>query len=80
MRRSKAHNVYMSRQALDIFIALKTCAEPVVAPTAILDKAVAVAIAMLLEPGKRCFDVRPQPPKRRNITRRSSKFRTTSRS
>jgi integrase len=26
MKRSKAHNVYLSRQALDIFIALKTCA------------------------------------------------------
>jgi integrase len=26
MKRSKAHNVYMSRQVLDIFIALKTCA------------------------------------------------------
>ncbi len=26
MRRSKAHNVYLSQQALDIFIALKTCA------------------------------------------------------
>ncbi|RWE05400.1 MAG: DUF4102 domain-containing protein [Mesorhizobium sp.] len=25
MKRSKAHNVYLSRQALDIFIALKTC-------------------------------------------------------
>lgn len=25
MKRSKAHNVYMSRQVLDIFIALKTC-------------------------------------------------------
>src|SRR5579864_9703295 len=27
MKRSKAHNVYLSRQTLDIFIALKTCAE-----------------------------------------------------
>ena len=26
MKRSKAHNVYLSRQVLDIFIALKTCA------------------------------------------------------
>ena len=26
MKRSKAHNVYMSQQALDIFVALKTCA------------------------------------------------------
>ncbi len=26
MKRSKAHNVYLSTQALDIFIALKTCA------------------------------------------------------
>jgi integrase len=26
MKRSKAHNVYLSRQSLDIFIALKTCA------------------------------------------------------
>ena len=26
MKRSKAHNVYFSRQVLDIFIALKTCA------------------------------------------------------
>ena len=26
MKRSKAHNVYLSRQTLDIFIALKTCA------------------------------------------------------
>src|SRR5258708_13180264 len=26
MKRSKAHNVYLSRQALDIMIALKTCA------------------------------------------------------
>lgn len=26
MRRSKAHNVYLSRQMLDILIALKTCA------------------------------------------------------
>ena len=26
MKRSKAHNVYLSQQALDIFIALKTCA------------------------------------------------------
>jgi integrase len=26
MKRSKAHNVYLSRQMLDIFIALKTCA------------------------------------------------------
>lgn len=26
MKRSKAHNVYLSRQALDIFIALRTCA------------------------------------------------------
>jgi integrase len=26
MKRSKAHNVYLSRQALDILIALKTCA------------------------------------------------------
>lgn len=25
MKRSKAHNIYLSRQALDIFIALKTC-------------------------------------------------------
>lgn len=25
MKRSKAHNVYLSRQALDIFVALKTC-------------------------------------------------------
>ena len=27
MKRSKAHNVYLSRQMLDILIALKTCAE-----------------------------------------------------
>jgi hypothetical protein len=26
MKRSKAHNVYLWRQVLDIFIALKTCA------------------------------------------------------
>lgn len=26
MKRSKAHNVYLSQQAVDIFIALKTCA------------------------------------------------------
>ncbi|HEY2358102.1 MAG TPA: tyrosine-type recombinase/integrase [Phenylobacterium sp.] len=26
MKRSKAHNIYLSRQSLDIFIALKTCA------------------------------------------------------
>ena len=26
MKRSKAHNVYLSRQSLDIMIALKTCA------------------------------------------------------
>jgi hypothetical protein len=26
MKRSKAHNVYLSQQMLDIFIALKTCA------------------------------------------------------
>jgi integrase len=26
MKRSKAHNVYLSRQTLDIMIALKTCA------------------------------------------------------
>jgi len=26
MKHSKAHNVYMSRQVFDIFIALKTCA------------------------------------------------------
>jgi hypothetical protein len=26
MKRSKGHNVYLSRQMLDIFIALKTCA------------------------------------------------------
>jgi integrase len=25
MKRSKAHDVYLSRQVLDIFIALKTC-------------------------------------------------------
>jgi len=29
MKRSKAHNVYLSQQSIDIMIALKTCARAI---------------------------------------------------
>lgn len=58
MKRSKTHNVYPSRQALDIFIALKTCAgnSPYVLPSRYADapmsrdlQSVTTAVAELAE-------------------------------